>query len=368
MKPSEFADEFCRLVVERREERFRSLAQRPPQPRAHPWASDLGDCDRAMALALLAWKVRPPLPAPAQQRMEAGRVQERAVRRQLEDEGWEIVETEAPVELKDRRGRVVLRGAIDGRILWTPPGAARPIRVPLEIKDTSWANFQRWHTEEDLRVDTWSRKWWRQTQAYLLALGVEWGVFMLTHRGERRPIAIRLDLEQAEVILQRAERAADIRDALAGEELEALDEQLHALGVPYLGDRRTCASCDFHRRVCFPPQPGSQGELELLVLDDEVGNLVARFYALAEASREHDALKRRLERLIPRGKHASAGPWIVTGHWEEQDTKPTEAVPAQPAGTRKIWRRVVLRADELRQPAAAAAAAAAAESEDGAHA
>lgn len=353
--PGSLDQQVCTALVERRVARFMAR-NREPYARNNPIASDLGDCERAMSLAILAWNVRPPLPAGALERMEAGNEQERSVLRQLVDEGWDVVEQQAPIEIRGRDGRtVILRGKIDGKLLWRTEPGARPTLILLEIKDTSFPNFQRWRSEDDLRMDRWARKWWRQIQAYLLALGLEWGLLLLTHRGERRPIVIRLDYGAAELILQRAERAVEIRGALQGDPLDSLDGSLNALGLPYLGDARGCASCDFHRRVCFPPQLGGAGHLgDLLLLPDEVGELVGRERALADAAREHASLARRLERLIPRGTHARAGDWFVTGSWEEQNTKPVEAQPAKPAGTRKVWHRVTLSADTLTRPNALA--------------
>lgn len=353
-----FPEEIALALRERRRERY-VREQRPTWDRAHAIASDLGDCERQMALALLAARVRPALPPEALERLEAGRVQERAVRAQLEAEGWDVVEQEAPVELRGRSGKVVLRGKIDGKLLWPGPGG-RTLRVLLEIKDTSQANFLRWHEEADLRMDRWARKWWRQVQAYLLALGMDWGLLLLCHRGERRPIPIHLDYAAAEQILARAERAVQIHGALWADPLDALDEALNTLGLPYLGDPKGCSSCDFFRRVCHPPTPGGAGTLgDLVLLDDAVGELVAREQALADGAREHAALLRRLERLAPRGTHARAGDWIVTGRWEEQQTSPTEVVPAKPAGTRRIWRRSVLALQAWTAPTAVA------ESEEG---
>lgn len=336
-----FPEEICSALRERRRERY-LRDQRQPWERGHAIASDLGDCERQMALALLAAKVRPPLPPEALERMEAGRVQERAVRAQLLDEGWDLEQQEAPVELRGRSGRVVLRGKIDGLLRW-PLAGGRSLKVLLEIKDTSFANFQRWHDADDLRTDRWGRKWWRQCQAYLLALELEWGLVLLCHRGERRPIPVHLDYAAAEQLLARAERAVQVHGALWADPLDALDEGLSTLGLAYVGDPKACSSCDFFRRVCHPPQPGGAGTLgDLVLLDDAIGELVGREQALAEAAREHASLKRRLEKHAPRGTHARAGDWILTGAWEEQQTKPTEMVPAKPAGTQKIWRRSVI--------------------------
>jgi hypothetical protein len=352
--PLALAEKVVDALVERRRERFSAKAHQP-YARTNAIASDLGDCDRALALGTLAWRVRPPLPPEAQERMESGKVQERAVLRQLEEEGWEIVEHESPIEIRDRAGRrVILRGKIDGKLVWRAAAGGRPSRIPLEIKDTSEPNFRRWQSVDDLRADRWSRKWWRQIQAYLLAEGYEWSLLILAHRGQRRYLPIPLDFEAAEVILRRLERNAELLQALEGDPLDSLDASLTELGLPYLGDPRGCSSCDFRGRVCSPPMPGDASLGELLLLEDDVGRLVSRHQELADAKREFDRLDRQLEKHVPRGAHAHAGGWIVTGRWEQQQTSATEAVPAKPAGTRKIWKRQFIAAETLRGPTATA--------------
>lgn len=350
--PVQAADVIAALT-ERRLAHYTSSPKRQPYARTNSIASDLGDCDRALALGVLAWKVRPPFPPEALARMENGEDHELRVVLQLAREGWQVVEQQVPIEIKDRSGRVVLlRGKIDGKLVWPLPDGRRAL-VPIEIKETSDANWRRWHTEDDLRVDRWARKWWRQIQVYMLSMGFEWALLLLTHRSERRAIEIRLDYQAAEVILQRLERAHAVREALAGDPLDSLDSSLSELGVAYLGDRTACASCDFRGRVCLPPQPGSAGELELALLDDEVGRLVERERALAPAAREHDSLKRQLEKQVPRGTHARAGDWIVTGHWQTQKTSPVPAQPAQPpkpAGTQQVWKRAFVRVSDLAAP------------------
>lgn len=349
LDPPSLVDQVCEALAERRLARLTGES-RGPSPRNNAIASDLGDCDRALALAVLAWQVRPPLPPGALERMEQGNEQERIVLRQLMAEGWDIAEGQSPVEIRSRDGKtLLLRGYIDGRLMW-PVEGRRPLRIPIEIKDTSFPNFMRWRTVDDLRVDRWARKWWRQTQVYLLALGEPWGLILLTHRGERRPIPIPLDYDAAEKILQRLERSVEVRGALAHEPLETLDAGLTTLDVPFLGDRRGCLSCDFHRRVCFPPTPGGDGTLgDTIVLDDECASLIARERALAAAAKEHATLERRIEKLVPRGSHGHAGDWIITGHWEEQRSS------KEPGGVRKIWKRAILGTAELTRPRATAA-------------
>jgi hypothetical protein len=306
-------------------------------PRSNPIASDLGDCNRQLALGILAWSERRPFPPEAVERMENGRNAERVIVRELEDEGWRIVEQQAPFEIRDKGGRLLLRGSMEGKIALEIDGRRR--FVPFEVKDTSQFVFARIETEEDLRSGQWTRKWWRQFQAYLVGHSFEWGILILAHRGQRKFIPIRLDYAAAELILQRTEHAIDVVDALRAAEISQLDHELSVLEVPYLDDLKVCRSCDFFQRVCFPPvKHALEGEI---VEREDLLDLVAEHQRLEKDAKKYESLHRKLEREAPRGSHVVAGPFLVTGRWEEQSTKPVPAKEAVPAGTKKIWRREI---------------------------
>jgi Holliday junction resolvase-like predicted endonuclease len=338
------AETFAEMLRARRTRRL--SRQREPYARRNAIASDLGDCDRAIALAQLAYEVRPAIGPEARERMESGEEQERAVVRQLLDEGWEIVEQQARFEIKSKdQKRVILSGKIDLRI-----ALSRRQRVVVEVKDTSDANFRRWHSADDLRLDRWARKWWRQFQAYLLGHGEEWGILLLCHRGQRRPIVIELDYDAAEHELARLERNDEVTRELAGTALEDLDGSLSAAGLRYPRDLSACAYCDFRHRVCQPPDPSSNALADLEIADEPVQRLVSRFQQLASTMREAQSLYRRIEKIAPAGKHVHAGEWIVTGATYTVNLKAQPAKPAKPAEVQQRWRREFVRASELSGP------------------
>lgn len=321
-------------------------------PRRNPIASDLGDCDRAMALGIVGWRHRPPAPPAARERMQNGEDAEAIVLRQLREEGWKIVEEQAPFELRSRDGhRVILTGKIEGKFVCTVAGAERRLYVPFEVKDTSFPNFMRWHTVADLLLDRYARKWVRQIYAYCVAFNFEGAVLILAHRGERRPIPIPLDYREGERILTRCEEVGEAAALLEGTPIDQLDEELTALGIAYPQDLRGCMSCDFRMRLCHPPQP-SVLEGEVLVLEEGVSELVGRYLELEPAAKEHAQIGRKLEREVPRGSHASAGPYLITGTWSEQNSsKPTK--PGEPpAPPKRIWHKRIIRADALIAPPA----------------
>ena len=326
------------IVDQLRERRQKRLTRNWKQyPRTNPIASDLGDCDRAMALGMLAWDLRPTPPPHALEFMESGRVQEDRVLADLRAEGWSIIEEQAPFTLRDSKGRTIMRGRIDGKLVVDAEDGRH--EIPLEVKDKGQNQFNRIDTEDDLKSNLWTRKEWRQFQSYLLGNDYEWGIYLLAHRAARKPIVICLDYSAAEEILKRCERAVDVFEALRHESPDRLDSALDALDIAYPEDRLQCQSCDFFRRVCFPAEAAAD-DSEMVSMP-ELEDIVARIVELEDAGKEYASLQRKLDAL--KGKHVHAGSYIVSGRWETQQTKAQPPKPAVPAGTRQVWRRTIAR-------------------------
>jgi hypothetical protein len=294
-----------------------------------------------MALNLICPEVRPPFRLEGVEHMESGNRQEKAVIRDLEDEGWNIVEQQAPFRLRNKAGRIILSGRMEGKIVWEWDG--KRVLVPFEVKDTSQYMFEALQSEEDLKRSQWTRKWWRQIQGYLVGHGYEWAILFTSHRGKRNPIPIRIDYAEGERILLRCESTVEVSDLLVGTPHDKIDHELNLIDVPYLQDVSICRTCDFFQRVCFPPvRHALEGEI---AVKPHLAEKVAKLVELAPAAKEHASLQRQIEKEAPRGSHIAAGDWLITGRWQEQNTKAVEAKPAIPAGTRKIWKRSFLRAD-----------------------
>lgn len=329
------------LRAKRLERLGREAEKRSGYISANPIASALGDCDRQMALNLICPEVRPPFRPEGVENMESGNRQEDAVIRDLQDEGWRIVEQQAPFRLRNKAGRIILSGKMEGKLQWEHEG--KRLLVPFEIKDTSQYMFEALQCEEDLKRSQWTRKWWRQIQSYLIGHNFEWAILFTSHRGKRNPIPIRLDYAEGERILLRCEATVEVSDLLVGTPHDKIDHELNLVDVPYCGDAKVCTSCDFYQRVCFPPvKHALQGEI---AVKPELAEKVSRLMELRPAVKEHGSLERQLEKEAPRGSHVAAGDWLITGRWEEQNTKAVEAQPAKPAGTRAIWKREYLRSD-----------------------
>lgn len=337
------AADFIAKIEERRKTYLESPQLWSQYTRANAIASDLPDCDRALALGIVAWAERPHPGPQAVARMQSGKGMEPLIIADLQAEGWNVIAQQTPYQIFDKKGRVILSGRFEG-LLQDPQDHPRNAEV-FEIKDTSWFVFQRVTSELDLRTDLWTRKWWRQCQAYMLQHGKEWMVFVLTHRRDRKHFAVALDYAEAERILQRAEQAQDIAELLRRDKVpvDQFDEALDQLQIAYSKNPRECKVCSFYQRVCFPE---IKNEAELQLVDaPELEEIVARWCALEQAGREWKTLDGKLKHDRYKGKTLIAGQYVVTGQWKTKNMSAQPAKPAVPATERKEWHMAVVRSD-----------------------
>lgn len=334
------AADFIAKIEAKRDAYLRSPQLWSQYTRNNAIASDLPDCDRALALGLVAWDQRPHPGPEAVARMQSGRGMEQVIIDDLRAEGWNVIAQQTPYQIVDKKGRVILSGRFEGMLL-DPADHPNAAEI-FEIKDTSWFVFNRVESEADLRTDLWTRKWWRQCQAYLIQHGKEWMVFVLTHRRQRKHFAVSLDFAEAERILQRAEQAQDLAELLRrdGVKVEGFGEALDELEIAYSPNPRECKSCSFFQRVCFP---AIGGDAELLMVDaPELEPLVARYAELEQVGREWKSIDAKLKHDRYRGKTVVAGKYVVTGQWKEKNFSAQPAKPAKPAEVKREWHMVVM--------------------------
>ena len=117
----------------------RHYGQEAPWPRRNPIASDIGPCGRETALSILHWQERPAPSPELKARFEMGNECEARVMRQLSLMGFQVVEQQGPFELRDKAGRVILSGKIDGKIRF------RGERIPFDVKSSDPRAFDRLH-------------------------------------------------------------------------------------------------------------------------------------------------------------------------------------------------------------------------------
>ena len=309
MNPTNFLS-LERLLAEiewLREEALDRDAQ--PYPRSNPIASDLGECAREYVLAMTSWQDRLAFPPELIARFARGRLIEDATLRELSALGITVRAERRPFEIKDKRGRVVLRGRVDGFVEW------ERTQYPMEIKSVNPNLFRGLRTVDDLRRSPFMARWPRQLWAYCYAHDEEAAFFLLDDcLGHWRLIPVALDYGEMEAILQRCEAAVEHRDA------GTLPE--------YHPDPDVCRRCWAYGRACFPPaaRPGY-----LATDDPELEAKLERWAALRAGRDEWEDLDEEIKAAVKGKDGLVIGRWLVTGKNQVRRYK------AQPVHDVEAW-------------------------------
>jgi len=268
------------------------------------YASGRKKCVRAMALDLIAWDQKPAFEPEALERMRQGKEREKDIIARLIRIGnsarprFEVIHEQYGENLKDRKGRIVIRMKIDGRFKFET--GEHP---PFEIKRYAMADGI--DTVEDFDKSPWTRGAVDQMLMYLLAHNEPFGFFVLETRGLPKLIAVFLDehLERAEAFLRDAETAMDAKEAYAARGQAALP--------PFINDPSECRRCPFFGRVCNPPVNAGAG---IRVIDDpELEEWLKRRDELAPASSEYQRLDRAIKERFKGVELALIGDFQISG-------------------------------------------------------
>jgi hypothetical protein len=287
----------------------------------NPIASDLHPCLRYMVGRQIAGHLRPKPGPEAMETIENGNVKEGPMIRQLQDEGWKIVQEQNTFEIRQPLypggpKTLILRGSIDGKI-----GHEKLLGrelIPFDTKDTGQYVLDQMETENDLREGPWTRKWYAQMQAYLLGEEHERGLIILGHRGRRKYIMVHLDYDFAEAFLQKCvetvKLVADLESAEVGP--DRLDHYLAA--VPYWDDTAECNRCWQKNLVCFPPEPGS---LERSANRPDLEQDAERYLELQPLQSEYRKLHDRLKKESEGSPTTYAGGCTIKGEVKVRNIK-----------------------------------------------
>lgn len=298
-----------RYYADRAAER-RSEAENRASPR-NPTASTINlDCRREMYHRIVDWAAMPDFGADAQERMDNGDVAAKAAANDLRAMGYEVIETESPMQpfRRGADGKVIITGRLDFKIAFGGPALfdetglltapAHITKIPVEVKDVNQNVFQHVDTFEDLARWWWTRKYQSQILIYLLQNNEPEGLLLAVCQGRKKwlPVILEDHLELAE-------------ESLAAAELTVQDVEAGA-PPPYTTDPTACRRCWAFGRVCNPPID-HQGAALL----DEAGELheVLQIEAeTAEAHRRYEAAKKRrveiLKAIVPADLFTAAKP------------------------------------------------------------
>lgn len=294
-------------------------------PRQNPIASDISECPRETALGVLHWDYRP-LPDPdLKARFERGSLIENAVIQELLGLGITVRAERTPFEIKDKKGRIILRGKVDGFI------AQDHHDYPMEVKSLNPNVFQGLHSLDDFQKYHWATKYPRQLQAYLYANNLEEGFFLIDDcLGHWKLIPVGLDYDAVENILRQCEEAIDAVESIRG---GASEEQSLP---PYHSDPAVCRRCWAFGRVCFPPIE-SQGIT--ILADPELEEKLERWSQLKPGAAEYERLDKEIKDT------AKGRDGLVVGRWLIQGKEIVRHMAAQPARDISTWKTKIVAVD-----------------------
>lgn len=254
-------------------------------PRNNPVASDISPCARETALGILHWQDRPPFTEELLARFEVGNDQESLAIAKMLRYGLKIVEQQQNFELRDKKGRLILRGRIDGKVEMNGQ------RIPFDYKTINPMMFDRLNTIDDFLKHKFFSKYPKQLWAYEYMNNIETGfVWMDNLLGQWKFVEIPMDWGRMEEILSQCETAVkSVEDVRNGKPEEAALPAFHR-------DPQVCTSCWCFKRLCLPPFASGEG---MQVIDDpELGMKLERIKQLEEAHHEYERYDREVKKVF----------------------------------------------------------------------
>lgn len=295
-------EELCQAIAEkRREAHSRDLG---PWPRNNMVASDIGDCARENVLAILNWKDRPSFDPEVKARLERGNKIEDLAIAELQALGYRVRVERTPFEIKDKSGRLLCRGRLDGFL------AENGKEWPFECKSLNPNVYNQINEEADFDRYLFFRKWPRQLQTYLFANNLDEGFFILDDcLGHWKLLPVHLDYERMEAILKQLEIVAD---------------HVEAQTLPdFHKDPAVCVRCWARGRLCNPPF--FSGEGMKVINDAELEQKLNRRAELDPMASEYDALDREIKGVLKEAMKPEqifiVGGWMVKAEEKRRNFK-----------------------------------------------
>jgi len=269
-------------------------------------ASDVHECDKYMVHSVLDWGKKSMHDEGLQAMFDRGNDEERIVIRELGELGFQFIHQQTPFEIKNRKGEMMCRGKIDGKILFN--GEA----IPVEIKSMNVNVFNSLRSLEDFQKKPYHRKYLRQMQLYLFGNNEEAGIFILSDlQGHYKIIPVVLDLGECERILQRLER--NWKHVQAKTYPEPMDYS-----------DKICDRCAY-KHLCLPEtkRPGAR-----LIDNKELEDKLEKRETLKESVDEYKSIDEEIKDAFREIPQAFVGVnWQITGQWKEGMRVDTKALP-----------------------------------------
>jgi len=280
------------------------------------WASQLGDkCERYLVFNRTHWREKIKHSVGLQYIFDEGKIQEKAVKTDLAEAGFEVLESERSLDLD----KFQIGGRIDGKIL----GPDRK-KYPVEIKSCSpfvfdklgsFGKFQYW---EAITFASKSfphlLRYPAQMQLYLYDSEEDMGIVIFKNKtnGMLKVFYVELDYEYTEIILQKAERinkAAHIFKNLSDTDQKNA-ENINKIFPPRITDRDHCKDCAYNH-ICLPDI--KWGEPLKMEDDPEFEKKLDRWFREKEDSIEFKKLVEDINEKCRQRPNVILGKYHITG-------------------------------------------------------
>lgn len=239
-------------------------------------ASSIGHvCDRYHYYSIKNWRDREIHDENLQSIFDEGKKHEVLVIQQLQNIGFEIIETQSAFQHDDP----LITGHIDGILEWQGK------KYPFDVKTTQSWTFNSLNSAEDFLYSDkiYHKNYVAQLQMYLLMTSNPIGCLIMKDKGTGaiKPVWMQIDYAFCENLLKRAERVyKNITAKEPGKRTENLDH---------------CIKCDF-KHLCLPEIKLSEG---VKIIDDmELEGMIDRREQLSETKSEFDKLDKQIKKLV----------------------------------------------------------------------
>ena len=254
-------------------------------------ASELGhECIRYLVFQRTRWQDRTLHDVNLQMIFDEGNVQERAIIRDLEDAGFDLIEQQKPFDWI----RYNITGHLDAKIIID--GKA----IPLEIKSMSPYVYRVINSIDDMKNAKYHhlRMYPSQLNLYCLMDNKEFAYFLLKNKGTGQLKEIRMDIDYdlGEKLLQKA---------------EAINLHVNKGTVPNCIEYRDdiCGSCGY-LHVCLPEVKRTEIEFRY---DPELVEKLDRWNELKPYQTEYAKIDKEIKSAFNRLEKAIIGDYLVQG-------------------------------------------------------
>lgn len=270
------------------------------------YASNIGGCTRKMVHSILDWDKRELADDGLLALFESGKKEESNIIKMLLDLGYEVVQQQNPIQIKNRKGETICTGRIDGKIIYNG------VAIPYEIKSMQDYSFQQLNSIKDFEKSPLHRRYINQLQLYMYGNEIEVGMFIISNFRQIKIIPVTLNYELCELIIQQLEKAWDY-------------VQRKEYPEPISYDPRICDYCEF-KILCTQTTVNKPAEL---IENKEMEGLLQRRAELEEAYKSYKQIDEQIKAPFKKNNvlHAFVGTrWEIIGKEQNKTTYNTQAL------------------------------------------